>query len=186
MKKLILSLVLTGIAGFAARAAVIEVNITGATAFRAEVFNTLNGMFQGIAVTAPTGGFPYVHNATEYYRSATASDNTNTFAGRVKAAGFGTLNGRDITVRCNWTGSAAGVGAVVNGTSLGFNSEAAGSNTISAAAHYACSDVFQDSTAFPTPALDDTPLGVVVFTFGVNSNAFVTGQITNITDQQFQ
>jgi hypothetical protein len=90
-------------------------------------------------------------------------------------------------VRTAYSGSAAGIQALAQNLSLTYYSlgTPGTTNTTTALADLAFSDVFQTSTLYTTPVLSDLTVGVVPFAYvkGVNN---MPSSVTNITIQQLQ
>lgn len=167
----------------------VTVYMTGATAFRAEVFNVLNGK-----ITAPTGGEP------KSYGSGSA--NQYGFQGTWAADGS-PMASKTVQVYCSYTGSVDGQGALlgitspVNYANVSFLPFTAGNTpAFTHAAQLAFSDVTQDSARFSTAlgfaalegAVDASGIqGVAVIPFVFARNNTTQGaKITNISDNQAQ
>lgn len=148
-----------------ANAADIQAYLTGSTAFRLQVFNSLSAM--GLTANG-------ANNASKF-----------TFSG-VVGTGYGTLSGKNIEVYCSWSGSAQGISDVIAGTVLTYNATSGG-GSVTHTADYALSDVFQSSTLFTTPALVGAEavsgkpgIAVQPFTWAANKNAIDAG-VNNMT-----
>lgn len=141
-----------------------EFRLTGSTAFRAAVHaGLLNSFFSA----APA----YAHS-----NAAGAVSGASKSIWRGSVAGIAGIT----TVRCTWSGSAQGVGDVTSGNPVSFlvpatlvnAGETSGQTTSeSLVAHASFSDVGQSSTAFSSPTLDDTGVGVVAFTWVINDTS---------------
>ena len=156
-----------------------EIRITGSTAFRSAVHaSLLSGVFSSLE--------RYSHSGT-----------SGGLSGASKATFRGTVTGitGTTTIRTSWSGSATGIQSVAAQSNVSFLTDAtfatvAGENfsqTTSAnqTAHIAMSDVFQNSTSFQTPVLEDTNVAVVPFVWVVNDSANAeNNKLTNITSQQ--
>jgi hypothetical protein len=148
MKKYIATIVLAGLAA-AAQAENYTVYITGATAFRDEIFDTLNvgGGFLGGVIAS---------------NSPTLARGTGTYTFQ------GTYLGDTVTVEACYSGSGAGVGSALNlGASpayvtIGNASDAQAGNLCD----FAFSDVKQNTTQYPSPkytALSRADVAIVPF-----------------------
>lgn len=166
----------------------LTIRLTGSTAFRSGTHKAIVAMMGGEAnckfATAAISG-----NTTNTQTSFEGADYTII---RGAATGIPGVT----TVQCTWTGSATGIHDVAVGTALSFIPAASlpASNgyanavvgngatlaTESATARFAFSDVFQSSTPTPTPALVNTNLAIIPFSFVANEG---TIGITNITQQ---
>lgn len=155
-----------------------EIRITGSTAFRSAVHaSLLNGVFSTLD--------KYSHSAA-----------SGGLSGASKATFQGTVTGISgtTTIRVSWSGSAGGIQSVAQQSNVSFLTDAtlvsAGENfsqTTSAnlTAHIALSDVFQNSTSFQTPVLDDVQVCVIPFSWVVNNSANAeNNKMTSITAQQ--
>lgn len=166
----------------------LTVRLTGSTAFRSGTHKAIVAMMGGeanckFATAAITG------STTNTQASYEAADYTII---RGTATGIPGIT----TIQCTWTGSATGISDVANGTALnfipdtslpatnGYTNAVVGNGatlaTQSATARFAFSDVFQSSTPTPTPALVNTNLAIIPFSFVANEG---TTGITNMTQQ---
>ncbi len=160
------------------------VNITGATAFRAAAHTAIINLLGGPGVTQ----YGYV--------GATLNNSAH-------AIFVGSIGSDPYVIRTSFSGSAAGIDAVINATSLTYlrsnltapddlstsgvqiataiaDATTAG-KTETDVARFSFSDVDQAITATPTPALPGQPVGVVPFVFVANVGA--PAGLTNMTDQ---
>jgi hypothetical protein len=188
---------LAGIAalGFATSAnAQTVINITGATAFRAAMNNTILSLLSdGNTVTVK---YCYVASSTSQ----------GSFEGSNRIIAEGKIGGQDFIIRTNQNGSTQGVASVATQTTppnFSYLSVAgtaadriAGGQHLTAAAvdaggsgkteagvigRFAFSDVSQEISNNPTPVLPGTGVGVVPFVFVANIGA--PGALANMTDQ---
>jgi len=163
-------------------------NLTGSTAFRSAVCNTLKAKF------AAGGNYQYGHDqAAGSLTSCNYAIFTGTFPG---------ITGTT-TIRCCFTGSVEGVRSLVLGasdtyatyypstavlttaaSSTGGETASIGSGgNVTAVANIAFSDVSKASTPYSGAALDKgDPMGVIVFTMLTNNGS----PITNVTSQQYR
>ncbi|MCX6840456.1 MAG: hypothetical protein NTX35_21955 [Verrucomicrobia bacterium] len=166
-------------------AADVTVRLTGSTAFRSGTHKAIVAMMGGEA------NCKFAHGAIVGSTTATQTS----YEGADYTTIQGTASGISgiTTVQCSWTGSATGVKDVAQGNNLSFvpttalpasngyaNAAVAQSPTQTATAKYAFSDVFQSSTATTTPALTDTIMAVIPFSWV--ANRLSTG-FTNMTQQ---
>lgn len=186
-KTLLASAVALFASASAALAATYQINIVGATAFRAAAHTTiLNTLGAG----------------TRYGFTIKASSDQFTLSGAKYAIfvkdGYPAVGDTTI-VRTSWSGSAEGIELLTSGANGSFLSlsydqgtittsgtdlgEEGSSSRISALPQVAFSDVLQSSTRFTSPSLSGGPVGVIPFLFVASESA--PAGITNITDQQF-
>ena len=173
MKKLLTIVTLGGLFTAGTVQAQIDFYITGATAFRANAYRSIRAMYvnQGGALTAQNPA----HDAS--------GANMVTFAGTMPNS-FG---GQTVTIRCGYSGSAAGIQALVQNLNVTFLANASpvgDTNTMTRQADLAFSDVFQSSTAYQRPALNGVAVGVQPFTY--TKSVTTPASVTNITIQQLQ
>jgi hypothetical protein len=172
MKNILTLLTTAGLLAAATAQAQVEFYITGSTAFRANAYRSIRALYGANLVSqnpADSSGTPNVNQVT--------------FSGTLPAL-FG---GQTVTIRTAYNGSAAGVQAVAQNLNLTFlaNATPAGdTNTMSHQADLAFSDVFQAATAFISPSLDNTNVGVQPFVYVKSLGT--AANVTNITFQQLQ
>jgi hypothetical protein len=140
MKKTLILLALSGLFAASTVQAQVDIYITGSTAFRANAYRSIRALY-GANLTGQNPADP------------ASSANIVTWSGTIPAL-FG---GQTVTVHASYSGSAAGVQALVQNTSQNYlTSASAGvTNLTSHQADLAFSDVFQATTLFTTPALID-------------------------------
>ena len=176
MKSIVKFAAFTFLAAATAASADTEIRFTGSTAFRSAVHA---GLLNSFFTAAPK----YAHsNATGLVGTAS------------KSIWQGSVSGISgiTTVRCTWSGSATGIQSVTAGSNVSFLTVAtlpgspgenpSQSTSENLVANAAFSDVGQGSTIFSSPTLEDTPVGVVAFTWAVNDSASAHG-FDNITAQ---
>ena len=175
-KKIILAVALSlGMAGLSNAG---TVYMTGSTAFRNSVYNTLN---------AAGAVFDSAPSFAGYDGSSAGGCNYMTFVG--------TIGGVAMTVKCHWSGSEAGVKDVVTGQTetflddslngTGYNAGVPGA-TINASADLAMADNAQRFSRTPTPELaTGSSVGIIPFTWVRNPSSLWTGA-NNVTDQQIR
>jgi hypothetical protein len=166
----------------------VTLRLTGSTAFRSGTHK---------AIVAMMGG-----EANCKFATAAITGNTTNTQASFEGADYTVIQGAATgipgvtTVHCTWSGSATGIHDVALGTALNFipASSLPASNgyanavvgngatlaTESTTARFAFSDVFQASTPTPTPALVNTNLAIIPFSFVANEG---TTGITNMTQQ---
>jgi hypothetical protein len=173
------ALILAGafVAASAANAQV-TIYLSGSTAFRAEVFNSIKALYGGSPTITPAG--------------ATTSSSKVTYVGN--GGNIGTLfGGQTVTIKTAFSGSVEGVVNVVGaanppGVTQPTYLNADNSTDSNTVADFVFSDVFQNTTDYNDglyAALDDYQCGVVCFAWTRNVAAASSG-ITNITHQQAQ
>jgi hypothetical protein len=188
---------LAGIAalGFASSAhAQTVINITGATAFRAAMNNTILSLLSDGGAT--TVKYCYVANSTS----------TGSFEGSNRVIAEGTIGGQPYIIRTNQNGSTQGIASVATQTTppnfsylsvagtaddriaggkhlTAASVDAGGSGKVEAGVigRFAFSDVSQEISNNPTPALPGEGVGVVPFVFVANLGA--PAGLVNMTDQ---
>lgn len=175
MKHLLPCLTLGGLLTAASVQAQIDFYITGSTAFRANTYRAIRTMY------TDQGGTLTSQNPADN-SGAAANSNLVTFAGSMPT----TFGSQTVTIHSSFSGSAAGVQALVQNVSVVFyaNANAGDGTTVSHTADLALSDVFQSSTAYQKPALSDATVGVQPFTYTKSMTTPAT--VTNITIQQLQ
>ena len=172
MKKLLTILTVGGLyAAATAQAQQVDLYITGSTAFRSNTYRSIRALY-GANLTG--------QNPADAGGNASGS-NIVTWSGTMSAFGS-----QVVMIHASYSGSAAGVQALVQNPNLTFYASATAGDgtTLSHTADLALSDVFQSTTAYPKPALVDSTVGVQPFVY-VRSAATPT-TVTNITIQQLQ
>ncbi len=152
----------------------VTVNLTGSTAFRSVIHASVQSMMGGAGTTR------IAHN----HASALNSASLTIFRGPV--AGLGT-----VTVRCSWSGSATGIRDCAQQNDLSFLRDttlpasaginAGQSSTELGKAQIAMSDVYQSSTIYTSPSLQNNNVAVVPFVWVANESA--PAGLTNVTSQ---
>jgi hypothetical protein len=165
-----------------------SIEITGATAFRV-------GAIKAIVALYGAGLTDIAHTSTSTATNGHELANDCIFRG--------TIDGCDgiTTIRCSWSGSVEGVGALTGiselylpaaaiGTGTSYSGPASGTNRCAVTtaqvgdtdSEIAFSDVFATSTPFATPALD-TVVGILPFFAVINDGA--PAEFTNLTAQKW-
>ena len=173
------ALILAGafVAASAANAQV-TIYITGSTAFRTEIFNSIKALYGGSPTLTPA--------------NATSSSSVVTYVGN--GGNIGTLfGGQTVTIKSSFSGSVEGIINVLGaanptGVNYPVYKNADGSDDTTTTPDFAFSDVFQNTTDYNDglyAALDDYQCGVVCFAWTRNIAAASSG-ISNITHQQAQ
>ncbi|QIF05762.1 hypothetical protein [Roseimicrobium sp. ORNL1] len=167
MKSKLLTLLALGIATVS-QAATYNVYITGSTAGRSSVHTALTNSLPGATITKDN--------------AAIGSASKANFTG-------GTFNGDTYNVYCSWSGSATGIGSLVNNSNVAFMTAIGGTTenptttpTFNHAADITFSDVFQSSTNFSAVTLNDFTTIVLPFLFYTSEGS----PITNVTPQLAQ
>ena len=163
MNKSLLTLAV-GLLGVAVtQAQPVEITLTGATAFRGDAYNAVRASFNPGFSQNPVSG---------------ASANQVTWTGTMPAFGA-----RPVTVRAGYSGSTAGIQSLTLNANVAFLlSSTPGVTTITnQPADFAFSDVFQASSAFLSPTLEDNTAGVIPFVFVRGSTG--SASLTSITAQ---
>jgi hypothetical protein len=172
MKKTLLIAALGGLFAATTLQAQQAIYICGSTAFRANAYRSIKALFDG--------GAPQV-NAQGAGSGATLM----TFQGTITNL-FGN---QTVTIYADWTGSAQGVHSLTAtpGDSLSFlvNASPDGDTaTFTHTADIAFSDVFQATTGFSTPSLNDTNVAIQPFCWVRSPSTAAT--VTNLTMQQLR
>lgn len=168
LKKLLL---LGGLAAATAVQAQVEINISGAVAFRETSYRAIRSIFGG--------------NLT----SQNPADGPKTPA-ELKVVWAGTIpelfGAQTVTIRAFYNGANAGIQDLTQDRNVNFlaSSTAGDTNTINLKSDLAYSSVFQRSTVFTSPALEDVQFGVTPVFFVKSSTA--PAGLTNITSQQYR
>ncbi len=186
---------LSGAAGLllatAAQAADININITGSTAFRSAAYAGIKSLYDanvhvnagslaGVCVANPQAPLAPTSNATFN------GQNLMAFSGLMPSLFGSTV----VNIRCNWSGSVEGIRDVVQGNSLNFlttadSQTASFTDTLTTGvSDFAFSDVYQSTTAYKTPTLSTSLLGIIPFQFVKNNGA--SANLININHQQAQ
>jgi hypothetical protein len=166
---------LTGASLLLALGAQAQVNIylTGATAFRSQSYSIIRGLYDsGFAQNPPVN----LVGGTD----KSANSNLVTWTGTISAL----FPGQTVSVYANYNGAIAGIQNLTQGTSATFVSTNVGNYTtmVTNTANFAFSSVYQVSSPYTTPVLQDLIFGAtpVLWLKSVNSPA----SLTNITSQQ--
>lgn len=157
-----------------------EIRITGSTAFRSSIHASLLASSNGVFTGGPT---KYAH-----------SNAAGAVSGAARSTWVGTVAGISgtTTIRCSWSGSANGIDTVANNktnqnylaTPVANGETASAGSGTPMTSQIAMSDVYQASTAFTSPSLNDIPVAVVPFTFVINDAADANNNaISNVTAQ---
>lgn len=170
MKKTIATLMIGGLFAASLQAQQVNIHITGSTAFRANNYRAIRALYGANLVS---------QNPADPASSA----NLVTFTGTMPAI-FG--SNQTVNIYASYSGSIAGVQALVQGTALTYLSSPTNgtTNTFTAPADLAFSDVFQSSTPYTTPALVDAEVAIQPFVYVKSKTPANT--VTNITMQQLQ
>ncbi len=178
IKSTILSLAAT--AAFVGSSSAVTIDIVGSTAGRTAVYNQI------LALVNPTG------------RTSAHAGSSLTGANQAIIKGNLLAGGAPVTVRLNFTGSAAGVNQVVNRATLQVSffresvlpssgnapgvSFTTAANIENSAAEIGYSDVFQSTTSFKLPVLlAEDEVAVIPFQFFKHSNG--NPNLVNISSQ---
>src|SRR5262245_1280414 len=165
MKKPFL-IVAVGLLGVAVtQAQPVEITVTGATAFRANAYTAIRGLFNAGFAQNPTAGDPSLSNRV-------------TWTGTMPTFGV-----RPVTVKASYSGSTAGIQSLTANANVTFLSSSTPGTftTVNQTADFAFSDVFQASSAFLTPTLEDNTAGVIPFVWVRGSSC--DPNVVNITAQ---
>jgi hypothetical protein len=170
MKQVILASI-AGVAFAYSAQAQVEIHLSGAVAFRDTAYRAIRSLY-GANLTsqnpADSAGAP--------------SQLKITWVGTIPAL-FGA---QTVTIRAYYNGAVAGVQDLTQNRNVSYlaSSTPGETNTVIYASDLAFSSVFQASTTFTTPVLEDTRFGVTPVFFVKSSRA--PAGLTNITSQQFR
>ncbi|MCW5558467.1 MAG: hypothetical protein KIT22_11635 [Verrucomicrobiae bacterium] len=149
----------------------VDINISGAVAFRETAYRAIRSIF-GANLT-----------------SQNPADATAT-PGELKLVWSGTIpelfGGQTVTIRAFYNGANAGIQDLTQNRNVEFLQSATpgDTNVVRLQADIAFSSVFQRSTVFTTPVLEDLRFGVTPVFFLKSSSA--PAGLTNITSQQYR
>ncbi|GEM_PF-881599 len=152
----------------------VEINISGAVAFRSVAYKAIRNLFltQGTLISQNPADSP-----------TTPSELKVTWTGTLPSL----YGAQTVTVRAFYNGAVAGVQDLVQDRNVAFLASATpGDTTLTSGvkANIAFSSTFQASTEFSDPVLDDAVFGATPIHF-VKSTLGTAG-ITNITTHQFR
>jgi hypothetical protein len=169
MKKTIALLMLGGLFAANLQAQQVNIHITGSTAFRANNYRAIRALY-GSGLVSQNPADP------------ASSKNQVTWTGTMTNI-FG--SSQTVNIYASYSGSIAGVQALVQGTSLTFlSSPTNGStNTFTAPADLAFSDVYQAATPFTSTPLVDALVAIQPFVYVKSQSA---NTVSNVTMQQLQ
>lgn len=172
---------------FASEASAATIRLTGSTAFRGGVHKAIVALMGGEA------NCKFAHGMIS--GAATAATQAG-YEGADYTTIQGTLSGISgtSTVYCHWTGSTEGIQDVAQANSISFipatslpgsngyaNAAVTQSATENAVSQIAFSDVFQSSSTITSPALTDTVVAIIPFTWVANR---LSSGFDNVTQQQ--
>jgi len=145
----------------------VAIHITGAVAFRGQTYSIIRALYDPGFAQNPTAGNP-------------ANSNLVTWSGTISSL----FPGQNVTIYANYNGAVAGIQNLTQGTTATFlASTNAGNYTLTTnTAEIAFSSVFQASTPYTSPVLNDTIFGATPVYWVKSTNAPVG--LTNITAQQ--
>jgi hypothetical protein len=171
MKKILTLALFGGLFAATTLQAQVQVFISGSTAFRSNAYRAIGAMFDAsppVSINAQGKG---------------SGASLMTFQGTI-----GHLFGaQTVTIYADWTGSVQGIHSLTAGDTLTFltnPSPDGDTNTFTSTCDLAFSDVFQLSSGFNTPALNDVQVAIQPFVYVKSINA--PSSITNITMQQLR
>lgn len=154
----------------------VEINISGAVAFRSTAYRAIRGLFNN-----PTNGVLLSQNPAD--GPTTPSELKVTWTGRITNL-FG---GQTVTVRAFYNGAVAGIQDLVQDRNVAFLATSTpGDTTLTSGvkSDVAFSSIFQQATEFPSPVLNDALFGATPINF-VKSTIGTAG-ITNLTTHQLR
>jgi len=169
--KTLVPIVLTSLSLSVASQAQVEINISGAVAFRDTSYRAIRALYGANLGSQNPADAP-----------GTSSQLKVTWTGTIPSL-FG---GQTVTIRAYYNGANAGIQDLTQNRQVNYlaSSTPGETNTVNLPSDVAYSSVFQRSTSFTTPVLDDVRFGVTPVFF-VKSTSAPAG-LTNITAQQFR
>jgi hypothetical protein len=149
----------------------VEIRISGAVAFRDTAYRAIRNIY-GANLTSQNPA----------HSSSAPNELKVTWTGTIPSL-FG---GQTVTVRAYYNGAVAGIQDLVQNRNINYLSSttAGDTNTVNLQSDLAFGSVFQASTAFASPVLEDSRFGVTPVFF-VKSTSAPAG-LTNITIQQYR
>jgi hypothetical protein len=176
-KQLVIAAAVLALAGAASAQTTNIVRLTGATAYRAQVHQSITNLLNT--------GFVYGYSGTS-------------FSGASQSQFIGTLKngGQIVNIKCSWGGSVGGVRTLTQNLTVGTwlnrdaNLTTAGTQDLNSGydsavtADIAMSDAGQGATPFPSPTLTSYKVGIIPFVWTRNVGSPNT--LTNITALQAQ
>ena len=176
MKKQCVSTMIAGLAALAiagsASAQTITIRITGSTAYRGQTHNAIGHILNA--------GYVFGYSGSSIGKAGQAEFQGTTIVGNIP-----------VDIKTSWSGSVGGVQTLANNLTVSTWLNAGGSLTAggasgltgpydaATAADIAMSDSFQGSTAFTSPTLTKTVVGVVPFQWVRNNGA--PAALNNVT-----
>src|ERR1700722_2833692 len=169
MKKTIALLMLGGLFAANLQAQQVNIHITGSTAFRANNYRAIRALY-GSGLVSQNPADP------------ASSKNQVTWTGTMTNI-FG--SSPTVNIYASYSGSIAGVQALVQGASLTFLSSPTNGSTnpFTAPADLAFSDVYQAATPFTSTPLVDALVAIQPFVYVKSQSA---NTVSNVTMQQLQ
>jgi hypothetical protein len=149
----------------------VEINISGAVAFRDTGYRATRALFGANLISQNPADGPSAPTALKV-----------TWTGKIPAL----FADQTVTVRAFYNGAVAGIQDLTQNRNVSFlaSSTAGETNTISLQSDIAYSSVFQQSTEFRTPVLQDTRFGATPITIVKSSS--VPAALNNITTHQLK
>lgn len=149
----------------------VDINISGAVAFRETSYRAIRSIFGGNLVSQNPADGPTTPTQLKLVWTGTIPD---------------LFGGQTVTIRAFYNGANAGIQDLTQNRLVEFlqSSTPGDTNVIRLPADLAYSSVFQRSTVFTTPTLEDVRFGVTPVFFVKSSSA--PAGLTNITSQQFR
>ena len=166
MKKLLTIAALGGLFAAGTLQAQVNIYIAGSTAFRANVFRTVEASLDaGYTVNPPSAG---------------TGTGVVTFQGTMNSL-FG---GQTVIVYCAYNGSVQGLGDLNNNTLVTFTNATPGGPAVTAVPNITFSDVDKISTLWPSAPVIETHVAVLPFVYCRNISCPTS--VTNINGHQLQ
>jgi hypothetical protein len=149
----------------------VEINISGAVAFRDTSYRAIRSVFGANLASQNPADSPTAPSALKI-----------TWTGKIPAL----FADQPVTIRAFYNGANAGIQDLTQNRLVEFlaSSTAGDTNLVKLPSDIAYSSVFQRSTAFTSPVLEDVRFGVTPVFFVKSSSA--PAGLTNITTQQFR
>ena len=163
----------TGLLLAAGAQAQVEIHISGAVAFRDTAYRAIRNLY-GANLTS--------QNPADPAGTPAGSALQVTWTGTIPAL----FSAQTVTIRAYYNGAVAGIQDLVQNRNVSYLASATPGSThlVSLPSDLAFGSVFQASTAFTSPVLDDARFGVTPVYFVKSSSA--PAGLTNITIQQYR
>jgi hypothetical protein len=183
MKKSIILSVFGGLLLATSLQAQTHIYVSGSTAFRSNAYRAIRSLYDA--------GFSENEGALTGTVDAPTTNNSGagvmTWSGTMSTVS--NLNSAGtVVIHASWTGSVQGIHNVTTGESLNFlaNGTQGDTNVVSHASDMCFSDVYQSSSPYGTPVLNDTNVAIQPFVYVLGKGTGPGQNVNNVTIQQLQ